>query len=49
MDNEKRDEQEQKLPYEPPAVVTEEVFETLAVACGKQGTSKCILNGGNNS
>ena len=24
-----------KLPYESPAVVSEEIFETLALACGK--------------
>ena len=25
----------QRMPYEPPRVVSEEVFETLALTCGK--------------
>jgi hypothetical protein len=28
---------EPRLPYEPPAVISEEVFETLALACTKTG------------
>ena len=36
-------------PYEPPAVISEEVFETLAVACGKTGGFGCAANGGINS
>ena len=36
-------------PYEPPAVVSEEVFETLAIACGKAGGPQCLANGGINS
>ena len=27
----------ERLPYEPPAVISEEVFETLALSCGKDG------------
>jgi hypothetical protein len=36
-------------PYEPPQVISEEVFETLAVACGKTGGFGCAANGGINS
>jgi hypothetical protein len=36
-------------PYEPPAVISEEIFETLAIACGKTGGAFCIANGGINS
>lgn len=38
-----------KEPYEPPAVMSEEVFETLALACGKTGGPGCLANGGINS
>jgi hypothetical protein len=38
-----------KEPYEPPAVVSEETFETLAIACGKTGGPKCLAEGGINS
>jgi hypothetical protein len=38
-----------RLPYEPPAVMSEEVFETLAAICGKLGGAKCQLGGGANS
>ena len=38
-----------RLPYEPPAVTSEEVFETLAARCGKLGGAKCQLGGGSNS
>jgi hypothetical protein len=38
-----------RLPYEPPAVASEEVFETLAATCGKIGGPKCQLGGGSNS
>ncbi len=34
-----------KLPYEPPAVISEEVFETLALGCAKADPS-CIPGGG---
>ena len=30
-----------KLPYEPPTVLSEEVFETLALACAKDPGSDC--------
>ena len=30
-----------RLPYEPPEVVSEQVFETQALSCGKQGAA-CI-------
>ncbi len=32
---------EVKLPYEPPAVVSEETFETLAMACRKMSGPLC--------
>jgi hypothetical protein len=32
---------EVKLPYEPPAVVSEETFETLAMACRKMSGPVC--------
>ena len=40
------DEQDARLPYEPPAVVSEETFETLAIACGKMSGPACITGGG---
>jgi hypothetical protein len=40
------DESDTRLPYEPPAVVSEETFETLAIACGKMSGSTCITGGG---
>ena len=36
-----------KRAYEPPEIVTQEVFETTALACGKlpgQGGPKCAAN-----
>ena len=35
----------ERLPYEPPAVVSEEVFETLALACGKVAGPMCEAQG----
>ncbi|HKA89494.1 MAG TPA: hypothetical protein VKE22_17635 [Haliangiales bacterium] len=37
-----KDDAEIKLPYEPPAVVSEETFETLAMACKKMSGPTCI-------
>jgi hypothetical protein len=34
-----------KLPYEPPAVVSEETFETLAMACKKMSGPICSTGG----
>lgn len=34
-----------RLPYQPPAVITEEVFETLALSCAKANLVVC--QGGN--
>jgi hypothetical protein len=34
-------------PYEPPAVISEEAFETLALACGKTGGPLCTAQGVN--
>jgi hypothetical protein len=31
----------QRLPYEPPAVISEEVFETLALSCAKANPFAC--------
>ena len=42
-----RSEQTGKRKYSPPEIVTQEVFETTALACGKrvgQGGSKCGPN-----
>jgi len=39
-------ESEVKEPYEPPAVISEEVFETLAVTCGKTAGPLCFNTGG---
>jgi hypothetical protein len=36
----------EREPYEAPAVVSEEVFETLALACGKQNGRGCRRRGG---
>jgi hypothetical protein len=33
-------------PYEKPAVISEEVFETLALACGKSSGACAITGGG---
>jgi hypothetical protein len=30
-----------RLPYEPPAVISEKVFETLALSCGKVNPFSC--------
>jgi hypothetical protein len=40
-----------KEPYDQPAVISEEVFETLAMACGKTGSQAAVCgpNGGINS
>jgi len=43
----KDDEPKPKLPYEPPAVVSEETFETLAIACAKMSGPSCVLSGVN--
>jgi hypothetical protein len=40
------EEPDPRLPYEPPAVVSEETFETLAIACGKMSGPRCITGGG---
>ncbi len=50
-DNKVRDEApaEAREPYEPPAVVSEEIFETLAIACGKSSGPACLAGGGINS
>ncbi|ACY13087.1 hypothetical protein [Haliangium ochraceum] len=32
---------ETRLPYEPPAVLSEEVFETLALSCAKANALSC--------
>jgi len=34
-----------KKPYEPPAVISENVFETLALSCGK--ANRFVCPGGN--
>jgi hypothetical protein len=34
-ENEVRDENDPREPYEPPKLEVEELFETLALACGK--------------
>lgn len=31
----------QRLPYEPPQVISEEVFETMALSCAKTGDFAC--------
>jgi len=38
--------EEPRRPYERPAVLSEDVFETLALACGKLGqtTFECIVS-----
>ena len=35
-----------RMPYEPPAVVSDDVFETLALTCGKSSGAFCATNGG---
>jgi hypothetical protein len=37
-DDSEKTEPTERLPYEPPAVVSEEVFETLALGCSKTST-----------
>jgi hypothetical protein len=32
---------QKRLPYEPPAVISEEVFETLALSCAKANPFAC--------
>lgn len=42
--SEKHDDQsgpDPRLPYQPPAVITEEVFETLALSCAKANQILC--------
>lgn len=39
-------EKTEKEAYEPPAIVAEEVFETLALTCGKHATFACQISGG---
>ncbi len=34
-------EPDKRLPYEPPAVISEEVFETLALSCSKANPFVC--------
>jgi len=34
-DNQDKKEPGERLPYEPPAIISEEVFETLALGCSK--------------
>jgi hypothetical protein len=36
MADSERDGEQGKRPYEPPAIASEEVFETTALACGKR-------------
>lgn len=43
------DDPPERLPYEPPAVISEEVFETLALACGKVAGPICEAGGPGNS
>lgn len=40
-DNEEKQPRE-RLTYEPPAVVSEEVFETLALSCGRASPLACF-------
>ncbi|GAB4527573.1 MAG: hypothetical protein Tsb0020_45040 [Haliangiales bacterium] len=40
-DSPKRDERPPRRPYEPPAVISEEVFETLALSCAKANPVVC--------
>ena len=35
-----------KEPYEPPAIIAEEVFESLALTCGKHQGFACRIGGG---
>ena len=44
--DEQREKPDERLPYEPPTVVAEEVFETLALACGKLHNHACRIGGG---
>ncbi len=43
---EDRRDQTRKRPYEPPRILSEEIFETTALACGKMppGAAKCNAN-----
>ena len=46
-DPERHPEKSSKRKYTPPAILTQEVFETTALACGKkvgQGGAKCGAN-----
>jgi len=36
MSKQQKQQPKQRLPYEPPAVVSSQPFETLALACAKQ-------------
>ena len=38
--------EKEKEAYEPPAIVAEEVFETLALTCGKHVGFACRISGG---
>lgn len=40
-DREQPTNDEKRLPYEPPAVISEEVFETLALSCAKANPFAC--------
>jgi hypothetical protein len=39
--DENQAERKARLPYEPPAVISEEVFETLALSCAKANPLVC--------
>lgn len=39
--NKNEEEDRERLPYEPPAVISEEVFETLALSCAKANPIVC--------
>lgn len=36
MDKPEATDQQARRPYEPPAIVSEQIFETTALACGKR-------------
>ena len=46
---EDRGDQTRKRPYEPPRILSEEIFETTALACGKMapGGAACNVNNKN--
>ena len=39
--NSKQPGQDDRLPYQPPAVISEDVFETLALSCAKANPIVC--------